>query len=328
VLFFLMRRISSALLVILATLLLSFALFVVAPTDPIGPLCQRNCTASRAAEIRESLHLEDPVWKQFTIYVGGIFHKRQFTSGGIIKDCPAPCLGYSYINGQPVTKLLWQAIPVTASLVLGAAVVYLLLGLAMGTFAAQFRGSTIDRGIVIGTMTITSIPYFVFCLLSSLYLFGLWIPLTSQYTKLTDNPAKWFMGLLAAWVTLGMFNTVNYLRFGRASMIESLNEDYIRTARAKGITEKRVVLKHGLRATLTPIATIFGLDLAFQLTGAIFTERIFGLNGLGVLALNSFNQFDLPVIMGTVLFGSLLLVTMNLIIDVLYTFIDPRVRLS
>jgi len=322
-----MRRILSAISVILATLLLSFLLFYVAPTDPVGAICKRNCTAQRTAEIEKNLNLDKPVMVQFLDYVTAI-PGRTYVTGGVKRDCPFPCLGYSFISSQPVSRLIGNALPVTASIVLGSAVIYLLLGLAMGTAAAQWRGSKIDRGVVIGTMSITSIPYFVFALLASLYLFGLWIPLASNYVPLTDSPSGWFSGMLAAWLTLGMFNTVNYLRFGRASMIESLNEDYVRTARAKGITEKRVVLKHGLRATLTPVATLFGLDIAFALGGAIFTERIFGLPGLGYLVLNSFNNFDLPVIMGTVLVGSVFLVTMNLIVDILYTVIDPRVRLS
>jgi peptide/nickel transport system permease protein len=327
VLFFIMRRTLSAISVILATLLLSFLLFYVAPTDPVGAMCRRNCNAARVHEIEKNLNLDKPVIQQFLDYVAAI-PGRTYTTGGVSRDCPFPCLGYSFVSSQPVSKLIGNALPVTVSIVLGAALLYLTLGLAMGTAAAQWRGSKVDRGLVIGTMSITSIPYFVFALLCSLYVFGLWIPLPSDYVPFTDNPGKWFMGMLAAWLTLGAFNTVNYLRFGRASMIESLGEDYVRTARAKGLSEQRVVLKHGLRATLTPIATLFGLDVAFALGGAIFTERIFGLPGLGLLVLNSFQQFDLPVIMGTVLVGSVFLVTMNLIVDILYTVIDPRVRLS
>ena len=179
---------------------------------------------------------------------------------------------------------------------------------------------------MVGTsLTLSSIPYFVVALIVALY--ATFLP-TSATISFLDNPLNWATGLLAAWLTLGLATAASYTRYSRASMIESLGEDYVRTARAKGISERRVVYRHGLRAAATPIATIFGLDLAFQLTGAIFTERIFGLPGLGVLNLRAFGQYDLPVLMGGVLLGSIVLVAMNLIVDILYTFLDPRVKLA
>jgi len=134
--------------------------------------------------------------------------------------------------------------------------------------------------------------------------------------------------MLAAWLTLGLTNAASYTRYSRASMIEALGQDFVRTARSKGISEKRVVYRHGVRAALTPVVTILGLDVAYQLTNALFTESIFGLPGLGVLALRSFGQYDLPVLLGTVLIGSAVLVLMNLVVDIAYTFLDPRVRLG
>jgi peptide/nickel transport system permease protein len=149
-----------------------------------------------------------------------------------------------------------------------------------------------------------------------------------SWTPITENPLKWFSGLLLPWLVLGVVSAATYTRFARASMIESLGEDYMRTARAKGITEKRAVYKHGMRAALTPVVTVLGLQIAFDLTGAIFTESIFGLPGLGLVTLRAFNQYDLPVLMGGVLVGVIALVTMNLLVDILYTILDPRVRLT
>ena len=176
-----------------------------------------------------------------------------------------------------------------------------------------------------GTLGIGSIPYFVVALMVALY--ATFLPRPEYHPLLTD-PIAWATGLLAAWLTLGITNSASYTRYSRASMIEALGEDFVRTARAKGIGERRVVYRHALRAAVTPVATIFGLDLAGQMTGAIFTESIFGLPGLGVLVLRAFNQFDLPVLMGGVLVGATVLVVLNLMVDLLYTVLDPRVRLA
>jgi peptide/nickel transport system permease protein len=244
--------------------------------------------------------------------------------GSLAVHCAAPCLGYSFTLGQPVTKLLAQAVPVTVSIVLGGAVVYLCLGVFAGTVAARRRGTFIDRTVVGTSLTVNSIPYFVYALIIALYVT---ILPTSAYHPLLENPLAWASGLVAAWLTLGTSNAAQYTRYSRNSMIESLSEDFVRTARSKGISERRVVYRHGLRAAITPIATIFGLDLATQVTNTIFTESIFGLPGIGLLIVRSFGQFDLPVLMGTVLVGSTVLVSMNLVVDLLYTVLDPRVRL-
>jgi len=327
VLTYILRRIVTAISVVLVTMVASFALFFLAPTDPAGVICGPKCNPARYAEISKSLNLDEPVTSQITSYLKGIVAGRTFTSGGTAIDCPAPCLGYSYQLGQPVTKLIANALPVTVSIVLGAAVVYLGLGTLFGVIAGRFRGTSLDRFTVGSSLVIGSVPYFVVALIVALYVAGTFLP-RAGYTSMLENPLAWATGLIAAWLTIGITNSASYTRFTRASMIESLGEDYVRTARSKGISERRVVYKHGLRAAVTPTATIFGLDLAFALGGAIFTERIFGLPGLGVLTLRAFNVYDLPVLMATVLIGSIVLVTMNLIVDIMYTVLDPRVRLG
>ncbi|NUR24960.1 MAG: ABC transporter permease [Catenulispora sp.] len=329
VLLYILRRLASAISVIIVTLVASFGLFYLAPTDPAGVICGTRCTPARYEEIYKSLHLDQPVWQQMLDYFQGLVVGRTYTSGGITINCSAPCLGYSYGQGQPVTTLLANALPVTISIVFGSAIAYLLIGVAAGTFAARRRGTALDRVMVGGTLTIGSIPYFVVALVASLYipLYLGFIPDTG-WTPLTDNPLKWFSGLLLPWIILGIVNSASYTRYSRASMIESLSEDYVRTARSKGISERRVIYRHGLRAAMTPIATIFGLDVAFALTGALFTESIFGLPGLGLVTLRAFQKYDLPVLMGGVLVGVVVLVVMNLLVDLLYTVLDPRVRLA
>lgn len=325
-LLFLVRRIASAVTVIVVTIIASFCMFYLAPTDPAGTICGPKCTPARYNEIAHSLRLDEPLPDQIGGYLKGLVAGREFVSGGIVKKCDAPCLGYSYALGQPVTTLLAHALPVTASLVLGGAITYTLIGLLIGTYAARRRGTLPDRTIVGGSLAVGSIPYFVFALVASLYVAYLFPNV--GWTPITTNPLKWFSGLLLPWLVLGTASAAAYVRYARASMIESLGEDYMRTARSKGISERKAVYKHGLRAALTPVVTILGLQVAFDLTGAVFTESIFGLPGLGLVTLRAFNQYDLPVLMGGVLVGVIVLVTMNLIVDILYTILDPRVRLN
>ena len=324
-LLYILRRVASAISVVIVAVVASFMLFFLAPTDPAGVICGPRCTPERLHDITESLNLDQPAVEQVGQYFKGIAVGRTYSTGGVTRHCAAPCLGYSYVFGQPVTKLLGNALPVTFSIVLGGAVVYLIIGIVTGTIAAQVRGTSLDRVVVGTSLVVNSIPYFVVAVLVLLY--ATFLP-KSQYTPLTHNPFLWASGLLAAWLTLGITNAASYTRYARASMIEALGQDFTRTARSKGITERRVVYRHGLRAGLTPVATIFGVDLAFQLTGAIFTESIFGLPGLGLQTLRAFSQYDLPVLMGGVIVGSVVLVVMNLLVDILYTFLDPRVRLG
>ena len=322
---YILKRLVSAISVVIVTLLASFLLFFVAPSDPAGVICGLHCPKQRYQDIRHSLNLDQPVIVQFEEYLKGLVVGREVHLGSLDVPCSAPCLGCSFTLGQPVTKLLTQAVPVTVSIVLGSGVVYLCVGVLAGTVAARRRGTYIDRTVVGSSLTLNSTPYFVFALMVALY--ATFLP-HSQYHSLLDNPLLWASGLLAAWLTLGLYNSASYTRYSRNSMIESLSEDYVRTARSKGISERRVVYRHGLRAAITPVVTIFGVDLATQITNTIFTEGIFGLPGLGLLTIRSFFQFDLPVLMGTTLVAAVVLVSMNLVVDLLYTVLDPRVRLG
>jgi peptide/nickel transport system permease protein len=327
VVFYILRRIVSAISVIVATLVASFGLFYLTPSDPAGVICGPRCPIQRYEDIRHAMNLDQPVSDQFLSYMKGLVVGRQITVGGHQVDCSAPCLGYSFPLSQPVTDLLVRAVPVTVSIVIGGALVYFFVGVFAGTMAARRRGTALDRTMVGASLTLGAMPYFVVALIVALYVAGSFLP-DSQYTSIFSNPLKWASGLLAAWLTLGLTNAASYTRYARNSMIESLGEDYVRTARSKGISERRVVYRHGLRAAITPVVTIFGVDVAFQITNTIFTERIFGLPGLGMATLRAFGQFDLPVLMGGVLVGAVVLVTLNLVVDLLYTVLDPRVRLT
>ncbi|HET7477362.1 MAG TPA: ABC transporter permease [Dermatophilaceae bacterium] len=328
---YLVRRVLLAISVVAATIVAAFTLFFVAPSDPAGAICgQTRCSVERYNDIRASLHLDRPVAEQFAEYALGIVKGRVFDDGGVVKDCPAPCLGYSYITGQPVTELLKNAFPITLTVVVGAAVIFFTFGVTMGSMAARRRGTSADRLLVGATLVMSSIPYYLIALLIFLY-FVLTFPVLPRpgYFPVGENGVgKWFIGFLVPWLVLGIYNSTSYARYARGSMVEALSEDYVRTARSKGISEARVTYVHGLRAAITPVVTIFGLDVGGQLAGAIFTERIFDLPGMGRLVLESFVQSDLPVIMGTVIVGAVALVIANLTVDIVYSFLDPRVKLA
>ncbi|WP_405057670.1 ABC transporter permease [Kribbella sp. NBC_01505] len=329
-LYFVARRLVSALSVVLVTLIATFALFFIAPTDPAAAICgERNCTQQRYDEIKKNLNLDKPKVQQFAEYTAGIFAGRTFETSGVIQECDAPCLGYSFKNDRPVTEMLSARLPVTVSLVAGYAVIVLTIGVFVGSMAAKRRGTLGDRALMSSTLILSSVPYYIVALMISLYLTILY-PILPRggYTPLTDNPGKWFAGLLTPWLVLGIYSCTSYARYSRGSMVETLSEDYIRTARAKGLSDRVVTYKHALRSGMIPVVTIFGLDIAGSLAGAIFTERIFDLPGLGNLVLQSLETYDLPVIMGTVLVASVVLVAMNFLVDVAYSLIDPRVRLS
>jgi len=208
-------------------------------------------------------------------------------------------------------------------------VIVLTIGVFVGSMAAKRRGTLGDRALMSSTLVLSSVPYYIVALMISLYLTILY-PILPRggYTPLTENPVAWFTGLLTPWLVLGLYSCTQYARYSRGSMVEALSEDYIRTARAKGLSDRVVTYKHGLRSGMIPVITIFGLDIAGSLAGAIFTERIFDLNGLGNLVLESLSNYDLPVIMGTVLVSSAILVAMNFLVDIAYSLIDPRVRLA
>ncbi|WP_371407208.1 ABC transporter permease [Kribbella sp. NBC_00662] len=328
--YYVMRRVASAISVVAVTLVATFALFFIAPTDPAAAICgERKCPQSRYLEIKKNLHLDEPKVQQFTRYAAGIVVGRDFETSGVVQHCSAPCLGFSFKNDRPVTGTLMSRLPVTASLVLGYGVLVLTIGVTAGAMSARRRGTPGDRLLMSGTLLISSVPYYIVGLMAALYLTILYPILPrSGWVSPLENPWHWFTGLVAPWVILSVYGCTDYARYSRGSMVETLNEDFIRTARAKGLSDRVVTYKHALRAGLIPVVTIFGLDLAASLSGAIFTEKIFDLPGLGVLALDAVSDYDLPLIMGSVLLGSVLLVAMNLIVDLAYSVIDPRVRLQ
>jgi peptide/nickel transport system permease protein len=328
---YIIRRLITGILVLVTVSIATFALFFYGPADPALAYCpETRCNPQRLETIRTTLGLDEPAAEQYGKYMKEIVTGGSFELGSISIDCPAPCLGVSFKFREPVREMLQERFPATLSIALGGAVIFLTVGVSMGIFAARKRGTTTDKGIVGASLVINAIPYYLLALLAYLFLISQWsiFPESGYFPPLEDGPIAWVKGMLLAWIVLGLAYSTQYARFSRGSMIESLNEDYVRTARAKGLNERRVVMRHGLRAAIVPVVTIFGLDFAYLLAGTIFTERIFGIQGIGLTALDAIGNKDLPIISATVLISAAFIVIANIVVDVVYSVIDPRVRLT
>jgi peptide/nickel transport system permease protein len=287
----------------------------------------KSPTPEALAEIKERFGLDDPITVQYGRFVKALVTGDTYDTGTEVVDCPAPCLGYSFRTSQPVLELILDRLPVTLSIVAGAALMWIVAGVSIGVLSALRRGTLFDRAAMAVALAGVSLPVFFTGLLGLTFLVHRWGVMPNvDYTPLTSNPGKWFSGLLLPWIALAFLYAALYARLTRAGMLDTLNEDFIRTARAKGLPERTVITKHGLRATLTPIITIFGLDLGLLLGGAIITERTFSLKGIGSLALEGISQSDLPVVVGVTMLAAAFIILANLIVDVLYGVVDPRVR--
>jgi peptide/nickel transport system permease protein len=327
---YIIRRLISAFLVVTAISMMTFALFALGPTNTADFLCEQNghCTPEKHASIEKGLGLDKPVVEQYGIWAKGLVHSRTIHFGSAAYECNAPCLGISFNTQTQITDELKKKYPVTLSIAVGGAALYLLIGVTIGVLSARRAGSLADKALVGSTLVLNSIPYYLVAFLAWLYFVNEWaIFPDANYTSITDNPAKWATGLLLPWLVLGFYGSTQYSRFSRGSMVEALSEDFVRTAVAKGARTRTVTVKHALRAAVVPIVTIFGLDVGTLLGGAIFTEYIFQLDGVGRWSLQSINQFDFPAVSATVLTAAVFIVLANVVVDILYSVLDPRVRL-
>ncbi|MFK4599499.1 ABC transporter permease [Streptomyces pristinaespiralis] len=323
-----LRRLAAVIGVLTAVAAVTFTIFYVLPSDPAAAACGKACSAERLAAIRTHMGLDQPLWRQFWDFVSGIFTGRTVGSGQYALQCHFPCLGYSYENSEAVWDLLTDRLPVSASLAVGAAVLWLALGLGAGTVAALRKDTVTDRVLMVGAVGAASMPvYFTAMMLiyGVVRVAGL-LPYP-QYVPFGDDPGRWASNLLLPWLALAVLYAAMYARQSRSSMIETMAEPYIRTARAKGLPRRTVVVKHGLRAGMTPILTLFGMDLGGLLAGAVITESIFGLPGVGRLFYGALSTGDQPVILGVTLLAAAFIVVANLAVDLLYAVVDPRVRL-
>lgn len=306
-------------LLILVTALLFLFFYVIPTADPAKLRAGRLQNPRIIAAIRVDLGLNKPVIEQFWIYIKNVF--LHFN------------LGYSYYSNASVKSLIFERLPATISLVLGGAVLWLVSGLTVGIVSALRPRSRLDRASMGGALVLVSAPEYWLGLIL-LYAFAADIgqvkifPGAGSYVPLTQDPAKWFTSMILPWIVVAAGNAAIYARLIRSSLIDALGQDYIRTARAKGLPERRVVVRHGVRSAINPILTILGLDIGVLLGSAVLVETVFDIPGIGRLNYDAITHSDFPIVQGTVLVAALFIIVANILVDIGYAYLDPRVRYS
>jgi peptide/nickel transport system permease protein len=320
---FIVRRVLWAVFLFFAVTLVTYMVFFVAPSDPAKLAAGKLATSEQVKEVARYLNLDKPVWEQYLLWL------KQLVFEG--------SLGRSFVNRQDVNDIVASAAPVTASLVFGGAILWLLVSIPVGVLSALRPRSLLDRGaMILVLLGISAHPVWIGLILS--YVFGAqlqWTPIAGYCDFVNPSvgaqcggPVQWAYHMILPWATFALLFSALYVRLIRANVMETMSEDYVRTARAKGAPPWRVMRSHVLRNSMLPVVTILGLDMALALGGAIFTESIFGLPGLGRAIIAAYEKTDLPVIVGIVVFSTVVIIVFNLIVDVLYAFIDPRIRLA
>ncbi|WP_350348718.1 ABC transporter permease [Agromyces sp. G08B096] len=326
-LLYLLRRVLAGVLVLFLISLFTFAIFFWLSPDPAVQICGKTCTPERIDQIRSQLGLDLPFLQQYWQFVSGIFVGRTYGEGAGAVTCAAPCLGFSFQTNQSVTDMIAERLPVSVTVAVGAAVLWLLAGVGGGLLSAVKQGTGWDRTVMFGALAGISLPnYFVALLLQYVLVVQLqWLPFPHA-ADFAEDPVAWFQAYLMPWMVLAFGYAAMYSRIVRTNVIDTLGQNFMRTARAKGLDQSLVMRRHALRPSLTPVVTLFGMDFAGLLGGALITETVFGLNGVGKLAADSITKNDQPVIMGVTLLAGLLVVIGNMVVDVAYTGLDPRVR--
>ncbi|HEY4896933.1 MAG TPA: ABC transporter permease [Solirubrobacteraceae bacterium] len=317
---YIIRRLLWGVVLLIVVLALLFVMFRVLPTaDPAKLRAGRLQNPKIIAEIRQNLGLDKSLPAQFWAYLKNIFLHFD--------------LGYSYYSNAPVKELISDRLSATLSLVLGGAVVWLITGVGVGIISARRAGSRLDRVSMGTSLVLVSAPEYWLGLIV-LYLFAADIgqvrvfPGAGSYVGLTADPVKWFESLILPWLVVAAGTAAIYARLIRGSLIETMGEDYIRTARAKGLSERRVVLRHGLRSAINPIVTVLGLDIGVLLGSSVLVETVFNIPGIGRLNYVAITHADFPIVQGTVLVAALFIIVANIVVDIAYAFLDPRVRYS
>lgn len=314
---FLLRRTLHGVFVLFLISVLVFVLFFLAPGDVARRMAGRQATPEMVELVRRRLGLDRPLLEQYGSFVWRALHGD---------------LGFDYYHEIPVSSIIVEALPKTLSLVLGAALLWMALGILNGVVSAVRSRSVADRALTGFSLLFYSMPEFLLGLLLLYFAYyrltvaGLaWFP-AGGYVPLTQDPLEWARSLILPWLTLALLQAASYTRLTRSSLLEVLGEDYIRTARSKGLSERRVVYRHGLRSAITPVLTQFGIDLGALIGGDVVVEQVFSIDGLGREAITALGTQNLPVIVGIVLFGTLAIVVANIAVDLLYAVLDPRIR--
>jgi peptide/nickel transport system permease protein len=328
---YLIRRLLWAGVLFIAVTIVSYIIFFLVPAEPARLIAGPQAPPDQVERVRKQMGLDDPVYQQYGRFLGGLM-PFSFAGGPHFKP---PSLGRSYATRQPVTEIIKDAAPVTASLVFGGAILWMLIAVPVGILSALRPRSLLDRSAMVFVLIgISAHPVWIGLIL--IYFVGYKAGLTplGGYCDMIDpstdcgGPIEWAHSLILPWITFAILFAALYVRMIRANVLEAMNEDYVRTARAKGAPEWLVMRSHVLRNAMLPVVTMLGMDIGVALGGAIFTESVFGLPGLGRSALQALEGFDLPAVMGIVVFATICVIVFNLFVDLLYAIIDPRIRLS
>ncbi len=306
------KRLGWSVVVLLVVSAATFAIFFAIPTNPASLIAGKYATPATIAKIEHDLGLDQPLPIQFLRFVG---HAARGD------------LGYSYVSQQPVTAALTRAFPKTLSLTFGAVIVWLLIGIPLGIVSALKPHSIWDHGALVFALLGISAPvYWIGLLLLKVFADGLgWFPLGGYVPLTSGGPIEWAHALMLPWFALAMLYAGWYARMTRSQMLDVAQLDFVRTARAKGLGTRAVVVNHILRNAMLPLVTMLGIDIAYLFGGAVLTETVFGIPGIGGLAWRAIRQRDLPMVMGTVLFAAAFIVLANLVVDMLYRWLDPRI---
>ncbi|KQW14439.1 ABC transporter permease [Streptomyces sp. Root369] len=326
---FALRRTVSAVLTLLALSVIIYVVFYATPGNVAQITCGPRCSPEQVHQVAQQLRLDDPLYLRYWHFLQGIVAGHDYSTGASVEHCPAPCLGLSYQSDQQVTQIILNKLPVSLSLVLGGMVLWLLLGVGTGVLSAWRRGRFTERALTGLTLAGIATPAFVIGLVLMIVVCGqLEILPFPEYVAFSDDPEQWMWGLLLPWVTLALAEAAYFARLTRASMLETLAEDHIRTFRAYGVGERSIVGRHALRGALAPIIALNANDFGSAVGGAVLVESLFGLPGIGQELVHAVTVVDLPVVVGMVLVIGFFVVLANAVADVLYAVADRRVVLA
>jgi peptide/nickel transport system permease protein len=326
---FVLRRAAGAVVTLLAISVIVYVVFYATPGNVAQITCGPRCSPEQVHQVARQLNLDDPLFLRYWHFLQGLVAGQDYSTGTSVQHCSAPCLGLSYQSDQQVTQLIWTKLPVSLSLVSGAMVLWLLLGVGTGVLSAWRRGRFSERLLTGVTLAGTATPVFVIGLVLMIVVCGeLRLLPFPQYVALSDDPEQWVWNLLLPWLSLALIEAAAFARLTRASMLETLAEDHIRTFRAYGVGERSIVGRHALRGAFAPVIALNANNVGSAIGGAVLTETLFGLPGIGQELVHAVNVVDLPVVVGMVLVIGFFVVLANAVADVLYAVADRRVVLT
>jgi peptide/nickel transport system permease protein len=326
---FVLRRTVGAAVTLLAISVIVYVVFYATPGNVAQITCGPRCSPEQVHQVARQLNLDDPLFLRYWHFLQGLVAGQDYSTGTSVQHCSAPCLGLSYQSDQQVTRLIWAKLPVSLSLVSGAMVLWLLLGVGTGVLSAWRRGRFSERVLTGVTLAGTATPVFVIGLVLMIVVCGeLRLLPFPQYVALTDDPEQWAWNLLLPWLSLALIEAAAFARLTRASMLETLAEDHIRTFRAYGVGERSIVGRHALRGAFAPVIALNANNVGSAIGGAVLTETLFGLPGIGQELVHAINVVDLPVVVGMVLVIGFFVILANAVADVLYAVADRRVVLT